>query len=537
MTYTECQSAPVFPILHKCLGLRGKPHTFSEQRANQRANTCLVLVLSLPILFILAQPAALAQSALKQSDKSPTDLAKTSEEPAAVKRRQAVDGVRSFAELITSFKDGESKARALAQLADVLWDDDAAYSRRLFTNAIDLTMPESGTAASKAQTLGRLRSEIMARIAKRDAEMAKRLMDQTARAIDGDEGDKTRANFQIAYESLKTQPEKSIEFAKRSLQSGVPVSMSFLLAKLRERDVAAANELFLLTLQRLYAEPAVDADTLMALGTYVFTSPNLGPNQPPGSIYNVGVGGVVVADITADRPGIPPRLVFAYLQTAAGCLNRPLPIPEQFAKMYAAGYLLLRKAYQHAPELTSPILAAMQALSPDVPPELTKDEAYKNLGSTAKKDLNETLSDIEKNANSRYRDAKYLALIYDLWQQFDFAEAARVNDKISDTEAREKLSTIINFGKAARLLEKDGNTLAEAENICAGLSPGLERAVLKLGIASARIRNRDSDQIVQALNAAFVDANKVSSVHRPYLLINIAPERTVCSHTRTVSLE
>jgi len=474
--------------------------------------------------FFSTFPAASAQSTAKPSGKSAiNDSAKVSDESsAAVKKKQAVDNVRSFAELISSFTDGHSKAQALAQLADMLWDYDQPYSRRLFADAIDGTTPDSETPASEAQTLMRVRSEIITRLAKRDAEMAKRLMDQAGSTTEADEANKSRSNFQIAYEAVKTQPDKSVEFARRSLQSGVPLSMSFLLVKLRERDAAAANELFLFTLKRLYAEPAVDADTLLALGTYIFTSPNVDPKLPPGTIRYVGVGNVLVADITSDQPNIPHGLIVEYLKTAADCLSRPLPIPEQRAKMYAAGFQLLRKAYKYAPELTSPIAAAMQWLSQDIPSDMTKDETYKNLEPTTKKDLNDLLRDIEKDPDSQYRDAQYLALIYDLWRQFDFAEAAKVNDKVSDVEAREKLSTIINFGRGARLLEKDGNALAEAENICAALSPSLERAVLKLGIASARARTRDSQRIVEALNDALVEVNKVDSVHRPYLLISIA---------------
>ena len=498
----------------------------SKQGSNLRSCFARLLSLGLATLFgfVLMSSAASSQSVPKSSGKSPrSDSAKISDESLlTVKRKQDVENIRSFAELISSFKKADGKARALAQLADILWDYDQTYSRHLFTNAIDLIKPEAGASPSEKQALRRLHSEILSLIAKRDADLAKRLMDQASSPVEADEAEKTRTNFEIAYEAAKTQPDKSVEFAQRTLQSGIPLSMSFLLAKLREKDEAAADKLFLLALQRLYLESAVDADTLLALGTYIFTSPSIDPSLPASSIFYAGVGNVLVADIGSDRPNIPRGLVIAYMKTAADCLNHPFATAEQHAKMYAAGYQLLPKAYRYAPELTSPIAAAMQWLSQDVPPEMMKEETYKNLKGTGKKDLSENLRDIEKNPDSEYRDARYLAVIYDLWRQADFTEAASVNDKVSDIETRSKISSLIDFGRGARLLEKDGRSLAEVENICVGLPPGLERAVLRLGIAKARARNHESTRIVEAINEAVGDINKVDSIHRAYLLLNAA---------------
>lgn len=232
---------------------------------------------------------------------------------------------------------------------------------------------------------------------------------------------------------------------------------------------------------------------------------------------------MLVVDITADQPDIPRQLVVEYLRSAADVVSRPVPVPEQRAKMYAAAYLLLRKAYKHAPELTSPVSAAMQSLAQDVPREMTYDATYKNLELGPKQSLDEMLREIGKASDAGHRDAQYLALVYDLWRQSDFTNAAKVNDKISDTDARGHLETIINFGRAARLQEKgDGDSVAQAEGVGARLSPGLERAVLMLAIAGARARGRDSQRAAEVLGAVRTEISKVGSSHRPYLLIEAA---------------
>ena len=381
---------------------------------------------------------------------------------------------------------------------------------------------------------------VLALLAKRDPSLAKRVTDTARENSKTNESEPTEksasppafdpseartSNFKIAYDLLATQPDQAVRFAELSLQGGVFPYMNLLLLRLRLKNETAANALFLETLGQLVRDPTVDADTLLRLGTYVFTSPRINvndPNAPPDTTILIGVGNLLVVDITADRPNVPPALVRAYIDAAAYVMARPVQAPEQRPRFYVTGYLLLPKAARYAPEMMSQISAAMQALIRDVPPELTEDSAYANLSTTTPKDLDENLKEIAKNPDEQYRDEQYLSLFAEFWEKRDFTAADAIASKIADKEVRGSLRTLTGFGEGARALERGNNS--EAEKIAAKLPQGMERAVLWLGLARAQVGLRDLQSAAESINFALVAARHVEDARRPLLVLSAASQ-------------
>lgn len=448
--------------------------------------------------------------------------------------------VHGFVDRVQDFHDAEIRITTLARLADLLWKEDEPYARQLFLKTIDLTAAKGEPDSDESAKLNRLRLNVLALLAQRDPALAKRLIDVK---LEGDEqsaskrpklapGDFDRNErrtkyFKLAYDLVATQPARSVRFAELSLQDGVFPHMNVLLLQLRPKNEAAANLLFLETLDRLVLDPNVDADTLLRLGTYVFTSPRINaadPNTPPDMTTLVGVGDLLVIDITADRPNVPRALVLSYLAAATRILMRPVALPEQRSRFYVAGYLLFPKAQRYAPDLTYQISAAMQTLIRDVPTQLTQDSTYENLTLTAPKTLDKTLSEIEKNQNEEHRDAQYLALVSDLWQNREFKAAETVAARIQNDEARTGLATIISFGKAVAALEEQH--YEEAEGIAAKLPQGVELAVLKLGFAHAYLESGDSQRALESINSALTAARHVEDARSPFLMLSSASQLT-----------
>ena len=330
-----------------------------------------------------------------------------------------------------------------------------------------------------------------------------------------------QTNVEIALDHVVNGDVKSgAAFAERSLQSGFSPWLVSVLKELRRKDEPAANALFPKTLERLVNEPAVDAEHLLYLGTYVFTSPKADPVRD--SDIQVGVGRILVYDITADRPNIPPGLVRAYLEAATQILTRRISNPKYRPHYYAACYLMLPKAKKFAPHLAPYIAAAMHALASDVPPELTQESAYKNLAATAPKDFDETLKEIEDIPDEDSRDARYLSLVFDLWHAGNYIKARSVASRLSEREVRDRLAILIDFGEAARLLER-GQT-AVAEETAGKLPIGIERAVLWLAVSRKRAAEGDSRRAAEAIDNALAAANKVDDAHRPFLLLNASSQ-------------
>src|ERR1043165_544659 len=465
---------------------------------------------------------------------------KQSAEEAKQQRKLAVLRVHNFAEQVSSFKDAGTRIMTLAHLANILWKDDETYARQLFTKALDATRVQGDLSSAGSVSLAKLRLEVLALLAQHDPSLAKRL-ESSAEGVDNDEGGRAKdsagasnfsaneartANFKIAYELASTQPERSVEFARRSLRGRVFPYMNVLLLPLRAKNEAATNELFLETLTQLALDPSVDADTLLRLGTYVFTSPRVNardPNTPPDMTTVAGVANMLGTDITADRPGVPPALIRAYLEAAVSVIMRPLPPPDQRPRLYAAEYLLLPKAERYAPDLVPQIASAMQALTPNVPQELTQDSTYSNFKDSTPKDLDEDLKEIDKDQNEESRNGKYLSLAADYWGRNDFRNARAVASKITDTEARASLETLIDFGEGVRRLEREKD-YDGAEKIAARLPQGVESAVLWLAIAHARAKSGASARASEAISSSLAAARKVDDARRPFLILSAASE-------------
>jgi hypothetical protein len=492
------------------------------------AQTCRILC----AVFILS----LSHDASAQQQQGPKGLgiskdgvavSKAENDFIAQQKKIAVLRVSGFSEQLLALNDIQIKVGAVARLADLLWKDDESYARQLLSKALDLSALKSGSTSTEAQTIGRMRRDIISIIARHDANWAAQLID----AGNSEQPDEARvaermdANFNAAYDLLQTDPNKSINFAERSLRDGVPPDMNSLLILLRLKDERAANALFLKTLDQLLIQPVVTADTLLSLGTYIFTSPEFDPNDTsiaPDTTRVVGVGRLLVYDITADRPNIPREIVTAYLRVAVKILARQIPANER-PSYYAAARLLLPKTVKFAPELTQTIAVIMQGLTTDVPTDLTLDSAYANFEVTAPKEASETIKDIEKEKSEQRRNERYFVLASDMWLRSDFVNARSLNARISDKEANADLKTLIDFKEASEKLERR-KEISEAEEITRKLPKGTERALLWLGIARARAKARESQRSTEAINEVLEAALSVNDARRPYLTLSAASQ-------------
>ncbi|MCP9496360.1 MAG: hypothetical protein MSG64_18100 [Pyrinomonadaceae bacterium MAG19_C2-C3] len=458
-------------------------------------------------------------------------------------RRLAVLRVQDFAQHLAALRDVKVKAIALARFADLLWKDDEIYARALFTKALDACSVETDSSSTDspeannaAYRLRRVRRQVIAQIARRDAALAQRLLEAetTEDEIAFDQvSARAQRNVETALSLVKDNPDKATDFARQSLRSGVSPYMMSLLKELRLKDEAAANRLFIDTLARLAADPVADANNLLMLGTYIFTSPKVNPADHTAVAY-VGIGNVMVCDITADRPNIPRELILAFLNVAVQVISRPTDDPKQQQLRYVVGYQLRPKAAMYAPHLVQPIVSAMHALMPVIPPPLAQEETYSTLKGIGIKNTEETLRDIEKLKNESARDERYLSLVFTLWMQDDFEQAREVYNKVGDTKLRGQLADIIAFGEGVKML-KSGQVSAAAE-AADKLPPGVARATVWLGIARARAKGDNEQLITEAIDLALAAARNVNDGRRPLLTLAAAGELARLDAVRTRAL-
>ncbi|HEX8139027.1 MAG TPA: hypothetical protein VF544_15775 [Pyrinomonadaceae bacterium] len=494
---------------------------------------CLALLLSLAGTALCQQPPPARRS--RPAAANPASNSK--DEEARQRRVLAVLRVHGFAERVFAFNDVSLKATTLAHLANLLWKDDEPYARQLFTRALDFYNTAVSTSDVKPRDTAWRRVVML--IARRDPAWARRLTDARLTSEGVAEGSSARleTDFNIASALAQDSPEQATEFAERSLRGGVSPFMYALLIQLRTKSEPAANALFLKTLDHLLNQPTVDADLLFRLGAYLFTSPKLEGSENPTTLAFVGLRnvGLGVPDLTADRPGVPPALVRAFLNTVTKLMLRPITDLKQRQLYYVLGYFMTPKAEKFAPDQVSLIAGAMSTLAQNVPRALTEESAYANFKSATVQPGGDRLESIENIADQGTREAAYLFYTYDLWQKGDFARARTVASRIQDLNTGAQLQTLIDFGEAARMLDKGATAVAEVEKRAARLTPGIESTMLWLGIAYASIEAGDTERAEDALRAATKAARSVEDARLPFLLLNAATQYTRVDRAQAIA--
>lgn len=432
--------------------------------------------------------------------------------------------IRGMVEDISSFQSPAVKADGLSRMADIIWRQDEPYTRALFNKALGLTDVTGDDKGSKA--LSHLRRDIIARIARHDAGWAELLIDEVLARADERQGaaERRELNVETAKRLQADDPKLAADFASRSLQGGVSPEFVWLLKSLRQRDEAAANRLFMGALGQFAQLPAADPNAFAMFGTYIFTSPKLDAGGDPSSVMITRVGDVGVVDITADLPNVPPSLVQAYLRTAVGLLRRPTPDARQRKTAYALAHLLMPKARKFAPDLAAPLGALLAELSAGVPAAMTQEAAFTYINKNTVETPEQVMSSAERLPDAESRDIAYLDVAFHAWLRKDFATAQVASGKIENKDARARLETLIEFGRGAAKLKDGGRHLPEAAEIAERLSPGVERAVLYLGVSERAFRNKNSVLAGEAAARARTAALSLTDPRRPHLLLLAASQ-------------
>jgi hypothetical protein len=486
-----------------------------RMRLRSNITACLMA-----LVFVVSSSSGQKPSVKTAPDANETGASEALKDVENRRKQRAVLLVKDFANRAFSFEDSSNKILSIARFADLLWKEDEIHARQLFLRALELCTPASDASTADRERLVRLRRELVAIISTRDVALAKQL----TKDIESSSSEAGATNLRVAQRLLKTEPEAAVRFAQRSLDSGISMDLVFFLLRLRAQDQQMANRLYLEVLNRVAVMKCAGPEALIQLGTYVFTFSDQAsePKLSPAMLKYVGIGPVLLPDISAERPEVPPSLVRAYLEAAANVLSNPMCASADRAQLYAASYLLLNKANRLAPDLSSRIAASMQSLRDVVPRELTDESTYKS-ETNANKTLDETLAEIEGKPDVEYRDAQYFAWTFDLWRRSDFDNARRVSSRISDTNLRERLSRMILFGEAARLLQNE-TKIDEAERIAAKLPLGIQRALLRLGLAAVYAQRKNRARAEESIDEALRDARRLDDNRVPFLLLAAASQ-------------
>ncbi|MEP6947526.1 MAG: hypothetical protein ABJA02_16525, partial [Acidobacteriota bacterium] len=338
-----------------------------------------------------------------------------------------------------------------------------------------------------------------------------------------DANKRSRAKIASAMDIAETDPATAGDLAADAIKGSPPPGLVGVIKKLHKSSPGQANELFLLFVRTYPSYLRFDMGQYAELGTYLFTAPQLDPDDYDSVMMTaIPAAGVVMPNLTKTRTGTDPALIQAYIRTAIALMLKPTPDTQQAKLKFAIGYMLAPKARDISPNLEAELTSVMGTLQRMVPSELASDAAFKYLDPATPLPTEDRLKEIDKNPDSSIRDLLYLDMAANAWWRSDFDFARMVADKLSDTKVKDELLLVITFGEVNKLLKAKPVDLDELDKKVNTMPEVTEKAMLYLGLAEAARNVGKMELEKDFISNAERTCQRIDESSTPFLLFAIA---------------
>lgn len=504
----------------------------------------LILLCIVSVLVRVSAQSSREKSFASVQEKSETNKTSSLEEAdllSEVRRTTVLALVSSLADEARDYSDETLRVRVQARAAEVLCDTERERARSLFYRAW-----EAGDAVDRAgerlvaDERKRLRSgqggpsfiplppnlrlEVLRFAARCDRELSEKFLasleeEKKAESIDATSNlsqselwDPTEPpsalnkRLELGIVLLESgDVESALRFADPALVRVTKPGIVFLY-KLRQKDVAAADERYAGQLSRSEVDPFTDANTISLLSTFAFS---------PLIFATVTHNGRAYGGEAAPPPVLPAELYAAFFRIAAQVLLRPLAPPDQDrtsagrAGTYFVIARLLPLFQQYAPDRVPELSAHLVSLTQDAPAALRDDYSMRTAGLTsesATEDNSQAIQDqLHRVSSSAERDRLYVSALRGITKT-DPKRARDIADKIENADLRKRAIAFVDF--AAIRVALDKRDAEEALRITrAGNLPSVQRVWAYTEIA--QLLGTDPVRVIQLLNEATAEARRI----------------------------
>lgn len=456
------------------------------------------------------------------------------------RRLQARSLLFSLSSDARGFRDQRLRARALARIADALWDVAADQGRTLFRDAWD--------AAEKADKDGRegpeLRREVLALMAKRDSALAEEFLGKMKAEQEeskaGTTGGTAPSNNNLW--ELPEAAEKRLALAgsllnagdvKSALQyadpvlGGVTISTMDFLTYLREKDAEAADRRYAAALRNAGGSPFADANTVLILCSYLFT---------PHMYVTFDASGAASSSmlrVSYPPANVSPQTRLAFFQTAAAVFLRPQPPPEQDGSTtgVVGKYMALKRLMPLFERYAPPEIAAAMRGQLESLDSIISDGVRQGESEWVQKGINperptaeqerSLLDGIEHAATSGEKDQLYFRLAL-LSLGDDGAKARDYVSRIDESSFRRQARAWVDWSLAVRAV-KDKKAEAALDLAKDGELTNIQR-VWVLTQSAKLLAKADHDKALSLLDEAKSKARLIdrADADRPRALLAVA---------------
>lgn len=414
-------------------------------------------------------------------ERSDAERAKQEEEQEAIERemQQIVQLLRHAYEVAKDVSDPVIRIRSYAAIGEALWEHDRAFARQLLRTAFEeinqVPPPERPKDVQawigSTRDPNELRREILAKVAKLDPllamELAKSIETEKTEAQEPKrEGssdvhmrralgtERAQALMNLAHTLLEKDPTSAIEAATAALSQGITQPFVHFLMRLRQKDPARADHLFLQALHTAQRNVPARLYELIPLGSYLaqdWALPiRLNTGEAPRSVPPALIArylGVLLETLThyveiAMNPGLAPGLAQTDWFTTPLDLHRILTSIRPGVQAYLP---------DRAPVVEG-LLNQLAAVLPRAQAETEPPESKRTLSPEER--LTDLLRQAERTKDAEERDALLFRAILQALSNGDFETAASLVPRLSDVKQRAEVSDYVNFRWAEHALKE-----------------------------------------------------------------------------------
>src|SRR5215213_8778850 len=398
-------------------------------------------------------------------------------ESAAVQQRQQLDALQTLLFLKNSaaeIKDARDRVRVLLEVADAMWAADQEQSREVFRRAFDGAVEyEGGLEEKEAKLFGMaLRRSVVARVARRDAALADRMLSASVPkeaapattkesfaklyGIDSARGD---VLVRAAVEMLATDKETAVQLGRLAAAEGYTQGLRHFLVALRAKDAAAADSVFEVALFAASRRSPKELVEALFLWDYAFRHGGIYLGQVSWLPEEAQQAGAPVAPEVKRRAlAFAVEAILENVQqfdlSAAKEEERPVA-RERYALIHSLASQIMPDVERFAPAQSALLQTHLrridqelrdQGRTPPTPPEPMQTSGEAN------EDVEKMLSIASRVTNIKVRDGVYARAALTLYLNRQYERALEITDKIDDDKLELEMAEPIRFDRAGELL-------------------------------------------------------------------------------------
>ena len=389
------------------------------------------------------------------------------------RRLQLISYLDGISQKAVGIEPVEDRVRVLTEVGDAFWFLDKPRAISSFTQLFQTIDGMASEAGAETNKINALRQATLARVARRDPELAAKLItnepapvkdEPFSRELNAMSKPHAETLTAVALTLLKTDLQQSISLARLALRDGMSQTTRTYLLRLREIDAAMADSLLELSLKHAATQTPARLFDALSFWEYAF--------QPSGFHF----GPVSWSGSAEGRSyGVSQPLKLAVLQFAVSAINQNIQLrlatgatntrasDLRLAQLYSVVQQLLPHIAQYIPPAADALRAELGVLEQAVRGSGQQLPALRSFGSSPEQTssaIENLLQKAERTIGGKERDGLYLAATYRLLFAGQFEKAAAMASRMEESEMKTAITDAINFNWTGSLLASGNITEA-----------------------------------------------------------------------------